>query len=450
MLAAGLVGLLAMGAAPAAAQWRAGVASVSITPNQPLRMAGYAARVEPFKGVARDLYAKALVLEDAAGRRVALVTSDLIGIRADLAQAIVAAIPASARLGPGQVVLSASHTHSGPDLSLDPAPRGNWSAADAAATAAYTRALVETMAALVDRAAGRLEPVRLFTGTGVAHFAMNRREFTENGVVIGVNPRGLADRSVPVLRVDGADGRPRAVLFSYACHNTTLTGGNFQIAGDYAGVAQAEIERELSGALAMFMAGTGADANPYPRGTMELAERHGLDLGREVVRVVAQPKLREVTGPLRTAAAPVALPLQTRSRAELEQLAAGKDGKHRATARQLLDQLDRGAQVLAHYTAPVAVWQFGNDLTFVALPGEVVVDYRAAIEKALGPLNLWVVAYANDYYGYLPSPRVLEEGGYETRGLFSGDGWFSPATSDALVAHVRRLAREAGRPGVTP
>jgi hypothetical protein len=439
--------LLVGTAAPASAQWKAGIASERITPDQPLRMAGYAARVEVFKGVARDLFAKALVLEDEGGRRVALVTTDLIGIRAEIARAVVAKIPAAAGLGPGQVILSASHSHAGPDLRLDPSPRDGWSAADAAATATYTRGLVDTLAVLIDRAARRLEPVRLSTGTGVAHFAMNRREFTESGVVIGVNPRGPVDRGVPVLRVDGADGRPRVVLFSYACHNTTLTGNNFQIAGDYAGYAQAEIERQVAGVQAMFMAGTGADANPYPRGTLELAERHGLELGGEVVRVATQTKLREVKGPLRAVAAPVDLPLQARSRAELERIAAGKDSNHRTTAQQLLNRLGRGESPLTHYTAPVALWQFGEDLTLVALPGEVVVDYRYAIEKAIGPLNLWVVAYTNDYYGYLPSPRVLEEGGYETRGLFSGEGWFSAATSEALIAAVRRLAGEARRPG---
>jgi hypothetical protein len=436
---------LAGGAMQASAQWKAGIAAERITPDQPLRMAGYAARVEVFKGVARDLFAKALVLEDEGGRRVALVTVDLIGIRAEMARAVVAKIPAAAGLGAGQVILSASHSHSGPDLLLDPSPRDGWSAADAAATAAYTRRLVDTLAAMIDRAASRLEPVRLSTGTGVADFAMNRREFTENGVIIGVNPRGPVDRAVPVLRVDGADGRPRVVLFSYACHNTTLTGNNVQIAGDYAGYAQAEIERQVAGVQAMFMAGTGADANPYPRGTLELAERHGLELGGEVVRVAMQAKLREVRGPLRAVAAPVDLPLQARSRAELERIAAGKDGNHRTTAQQLLNRLGRGEPPLTHYTAPVALWQFGEDLTLVALPGEVVVDYRHAIEKAIGPLNLWVVAYTNDYYGYLPSPRVLEEGGYETRGLFSGEGWFSAATSEALIAAVRRLAAEAGR-----
>ena len=72
------------------------------------------------------------------------------------------------------------------------------------------------------QAAERLEPARLSWGSGVVDFVMNRREFTPDGIILGVNPRGLADRSVPVLRVDAADGKPRAVLFGAATHNTTL------------------------------------------------------------------------------------------------------------------------------------------------------------------------------------------------------------------------------------
>jgi neutral ceramidase len=92
------------------------------------------------------------------------------------------------------------------------------------------------------------------------------------------------------------------------------------------------------------------------------------------------------------------------------------------------------------------VWQFGRDLTLVALPGEVVVDYVALIEEALGPLRLWLAAYSHDTFGYVPSARVLREGGYETRGLYHGGiGYFAPAVQDALVGKVRELASAVGR-----
>jgi hypothetical protein len=82
----------------------------------------------------------------------------------------------------------------------------------------------------------------------------------------------------------------------------------------------------------------------------------------------------------------------------------------------------------------------------VGLPGEVVVDYALLLEKALGPNRLWLAAYCNDLFGYLPSARVLSEGGYETRGLYSGGvGLFDPKAQDVVVQTVRELARKVGR-----
>jgi len=97
------------------------------------------------------------------------------------------------------------------------------------------------------------------------------------------------------------------------------------------------------------------------------------------------------------------------------------------------------------YEYPVAVWQFGGDLTLVGLSGEVVVDYVPLIEQAIGPLQLWVAAYCNDVFGYFPSARVLKEGGYECRGLYTTQGFFAPAAQDVLVDKVRELAQRAGR-----
>src|SRR5207245_4788613 len=106
----------------------------------------------------------------------------------------------------------------------------------------------------------------------------------------------------------------------------------------------------------------------------------------------------------------------------------------------------RGEKLPAHYTCPFSVWQSGQDQTLVGLPGEVVVDYVPMLETALGPNQLWIAAYCNDVFGYLPSARVLSEGGYETRGLYTGGaGIFSPKAEEVLVAKVRELAEQAGR-----
>jgi hypothetical protein len=138
------------------------------------------------------------------------------------------------------------------------------------------------------------------------------------------------------------------------------------------------------------------------------------------------------------------LPAPPRER--LKELAGSGAGHERWVAEQMLEVIDRGEKPPASYTCPVAVWQLGDGLTLVALSGEVVVDYVRLIEEAIGRHGLWVTAYANDVFGYLPSRKVIEQGGYETRGLYAGGvGLFAPEAEDRVVESVRGLAAIAGR-----
>ncbi|HXG10083.1 MAG TPA: neutral/alkaline non-lysosomal ceramidase N-terminal domain-containing protein [Gemmataceae bacterium] len=446
--AAGVLAFLVVASALGAAEleWKIGLARVKITPERPIFLAGYAARNKPFEKVESDLYVKALALEDRAGQRGVIVTSDLIGFSAAVAEPICERLREKAGLKREQILLNSSHTHTGPALSLNPSARDSMSAGDAQRTVEYTRQLQDKVVEVVLRALEKMEPARLSRGSGVVHFVMNRREFTPGGVILGNNPRGLADRSVPVLRGDTPEGKPLVVLFGAAAHNTTLTPQHYIICGDYAGFAQSHIEERYPGMQAMFLLGCAGDANPYPRGTLELSREHGASLGKEVCRVL-EGKLEPVRGPLRIAFDRVELPLQPPPpREQLERWAKQGPSYRQPLARQMLAALDKGQKLPDRYTCPVTVWQFGPDLTLVGLPGEVVVDYVILLEKALGPNRLWVAGYCNDVFGYLPSARVLAEGGYETRGLTSGGtGLFAPNAQDVLVEKVRELAQKAGR-----
>jgi neutral ceramidase len=235
------------------------------------------------------------------------------------------------------------------------------------------------------------------------------------------------------------------VVFGAATHNTTLTGDEYRFSGDYAGFAQQYVQQQRPGVQAMFVLGFAGDSNPYPRGTLELARQHGETLGREVLRVL-DSKLTPVGGPLSLQFDFVDLALAAvPGRAALEAMTGRGEPSWRSwTATRMREALDRGEQLPAHYRAPVAVWQFGADLTLVGLSGEVVVDYAALVEQAIGPMQLWLTAYNNDVFGYLPSARVLAEGGYETRGVVhGGPGFFAPAAQDALVAKIKELATKA-------
>ena len=195
----------------------------------------------------------------------------------------------------------------------------------------------------------------------------------------------------------------------------------------------------------MFMSGCGGDANPHPRGSMANAREHGTALGQEVCRILSV-SLRPLQGPLNCVFERVSLPLQQYSRMDLEKMTNGPSWQA-GNAKAMLARMDRGETLETAYECPVAVWQFGSDLALVGLSGEVVVDYVPLIEDAIGPLQLWVAAYCNDVFGYLPSGRVLKQGGYECRGLYTtlfrswhcrpartGRSSFSPGPSASIAA----------------
>jgi neutral ceramidase len=448
VLVLSLFSFFVLGAAPgdavesAEVEWQVGLAQATITPVEPVRLSGYASRKTPSEGVASELFAKAMAIKDANGNRAVIVSTDLIGFPKSLADTLCQRITDKTGLSRSQILINSSHIHTGPSLSLD-ASELDFPAEHAAATERYTNWMLNQIVDMVVTSMGRFEPVRLSQGVGVAEFVMNRREFTDRGVILGFNPRGHVDRSVPVLRIDSPDGTLRAVVFGTACHNTTLGSRDIQVSGDFAGYAQAEVQRQHPGVQAMFMQGCAGDANPHPRGSEAIARLHGKTLGEEVLRVL-DSELDPVGGPLTIAHKDVDLPLQWQlSRPEIEALREGGGGWRSFVVDQMIEAFDRAGHLPKHYSTPIAVWQFGSDLTLVALSGEVVVDYVPLLEDALGPRQLWIAAYCNDVYGYLPSARVLDQGGYETRGLYyGGAGIFSADAQSVLVEHVKRLAKQ--------
>jgi neutral ceramidase len=253
--------------------WSAGVARVEITPDKPVWMAGYAARKTPSEGVAHPIHAKALALSDGSNRTAVLVTADPIGFDRALTEQITDRLKAKYGLLREAVALFSSHTHSGPALrnvelhlresGIDPK--------QAQANLDYRNELEDKIVALVGSALARRGPAALVYGVGRVGFAMNWREKTAHGFQIGVNPDGPTDPSVPVLSVTDDKGTPLAVVFGYACHNTTLTDKMMQLSGDYAGFAQSALEENYPGVTAMFITGCAEDANPHSRGTLDLA-----------------------------------------------------------------------------------------------------------------------------------------------------------------------------------
>jgi hypothetical protein len=240
----------------------------------------------------------------------------------------------------------------------------------------------------------------------------------------------------------------RGIVFGYACHNTTLTDKFYQFSGDYAGYAQAALETAHPGAVALFVMGCGADINPEPRSTLELAERHGQTLAQSVEQVL-QGSLSPVRGPLRTAIDRVMIPFAPPpTRQEFQARLSDKNVFRQRHAERMLARLDRDGKLISQYPYTVQVLQFGNDLTLIALAGEVVVDYALRLKRELGADGLWVAGYSNDVFAYIPSARVLKEGGYEANDsmiYYDLPGPFAPAIEEKIMKKIHELVRRGGR-----
>jgi hypothetical protein len=416
------------GAVPALAQgqWKAGVAKVVITPKEPIWMAGYGSRTKPSEGVLHEIYAKALAIEDATGARSVLVTADILGFSRDMAQAIAGRIEQKYAVPRARLILSASHTHSGPVTGEVLRPAYPLDAKHIAVINKYTAAFIDQVVELAGTSIANLKPATLSFEQGLAGFAVNRRR-------VGARSRpGPVDHDVPVLGVRGSEGKLMAVVFGYACHNTNLSG--YQFSGDYAGIAQAELETMNPGTAALFIAGCGADANPLPRRTVELATAYGQILAA-AVDLVLKGRMNPVSGPLKAAWEYVDLPFQPApAREQLEAQAANGDPPRRRYAEYLLGKLKRDGKLPDRYPYPVQVWQFGRDLTLIPLAGEVVSDYALRFKGQYGWDTTWVAAYSNDVFAYIPSLRVLKEGGYEGGGAMVPYG--QPAPFRAPVEEI--------------
>ena len=380
--------------------WQAGAATVRITPERRLHMAGYSGRKEPAEATEQDLFAKAIAIEDTQGKRVVFVTLDLIGVLEQLRTAVASQVHQRYQVPPQALLMNASHTHCGPAYGRDDAQD-------------YFESLTEALVNLVGEALEQLEPATLTYSFARCSVAMNRRTPTDDGFRNHPNPNGRVDHTVPVLSVRKPDGELRAVVFGYACHNTTM--GFRRWLGDYAGYAQQYFEEDHPGVTALFMMGCGADQNPYPRSELKYAQLHGRSLATavEAALEVNQRTLRHqrrLSGPLRWTLETVDLEFTTPDRPD--------------------------------FLYPVQIIQFGQDLTLIALGNEVVVDYSLRLKSELsrpGGAAIWVAGYSNVYAGYVPSRRVLLEGGYEARSR----PW-KPSLEERIVGKVHELFERLG------
>ena len=420
------------GAQPGSGPWDAvpltslkvGIADADITPKVGTPLGGYSNRPGPSTGVHDPLRAVAVVFDDGKAR-AAIVSFDLVNLRAADGEAIFAAIEQTARIPRARVILNASHTHASHSLGTGSAARAEVAARAAGAVAEAIR---------------RLRPSSLGYGEGTIDFNINRRVIGVDGKAkTGLNPEGIVDRRVKVLRIDQGDAvEPAGIILSAACHPNVLRHQNLQISADFPGIAKTFIERSFAGrTVAMYLQGATGDlrANLPSLDPRDAFGRNGSEadlvwaghgLGGEVVKVATGLRVREKLG-------------QRKRQLTL----ASAAGVVEVTPDPR--KVPSGAKL----SLPIRVLAVG-DFLFVSLPGEPVVEYGLGIERDLAPLGktVFVLGYGAGDVGYIPVEHMIDEGGHEANGPF-GHG-SEKTIRDGVATLVHRLvglprARAASR-----
>ncbi|WP_428304330.1 neutral/alkaline non-lysosomal ceramidase N-terminal domain-containing protein [Lacipirellula sp.] len=381
-----------------------GVAKIDVTPAYPIRLNGFGGRRDESEGVTQRIWAKAIAIGSDEAKPAVLITLDSLGVREAMVDEVARRLKEKAGIDRDRVAVTFSHSHTTPKLTnvCDTIFSSPISSEHQAHIERYTAELTDAMEKVALEALADRKPSTLSWAVGKVSFAVNRR-----------TPGGPVDHDLPILVVKSADdGAVRAIYLSYACHCVTLSDN--KISGDWSGYAQEAVERTHPGIIALVSIGCGSDSNPASGVTgsnTAAAADQGAQICDEVDRLLAGT-LKPVSGELTAALSHIDIPLNpVPVKEELEKLAAA-GGAPGYNAEYQLAKLQRGEELQAALDYPVQTWAFGDSLAMVFLAGEVCADYSLRLKAELDPERIWMHGYSNDFCAYIPSERLLKEGGY--------------------------------------
>jgi hypothetical protein len=400
-----------------------GTAKVNINPETRVMLSGYAGRsgLPEATAVQQNIYAQAAAF--GMGAETALLLSvDCTGVPDDVVDPLSALLSNDLGIAREKIVVSSTHSHSCPHVT------GYLSNLFSPPLSSQRQGRVDQYTALLSE---RLEEV--------ARDALDNRtaghdfSWGNGSVGFGINRRGgtVVDHDLPVMLVRDSLGQPAAIITSYATHAVTLSAGDNLVSGDWPGYAREAIEAMYPGAAAMVMIGAGADSNPTGMGSLSSAQAHGQSIANEVQRLINQQLLTPVSQQITGYHSELELDYAT-------QLTPGDPSSARLAP----------SSSSAMYG--VTSWTFGNDLAMVFMEGEVVADYSLLLKAELGD-KVWVNAYTNDVQGYIPSERILYEGGYEADSstyYYAVPGRFAHGLEDKIVGAVHDHLEEFAHPDV--
>lgn len=390
-----------------------GIANVVITPEPGIWLAGFGSRDRPSEGVYMDLEASAVVFANGAAR-AAILAVDILLLPGEFIDRIRSVAEDELGITRERMLINCSHTHCGPSAGV---VRGAWPLDEE-----YLAHMLDKLCDTLRHAVANLQPAVVDYAVGCCTLGINRRRKDADGKCrqMAPDPKGPADFDVPVLRVLSPVGDVRAVIFSYACHPTTL--GGYEIGPDYPGPAREELRRAIPGCLPVFLQGCGGDVRPrvvnpitraHAAGTLDMVYEFGQELARAVETALCGERRclgDEIDGISRMVELPL---IGTPSEAEIMSAEAGNEFSQRWAAR-VRETVERKGSLASSIPMEIQVLLLG-DLHIVAMAGEMSADIGLELKERLYDLDLCTLGYSNRVCSYFVGRGEYEAGGYEAR-----------------------------------
>ncbi len=403
---------------------KAGFAKIDISPQESMLLAGYGGNERFFETRSQPIFARAVVLKNDVGLAHVIVAVDLCGLSEATIARIENHVLLRYDLPPERLIINCSHNHSAPntldvlELYYEHSPALDQQISD------YTDFVESSIEAGIGQAMAGTFPVRLSFAQGLCGFGVNRRRHLSGQKHLP----GVVDHDVPVLKIERENGHLVGIIFSYACHTTSLCGKDLN--GDYAGWACSELENTYEGCTALFLMGCGGDINPMPRYEMALSKACGTLLAG-AVRHVLDSSMPEIPGPQYAAKEDLHLPIAASPHLHdlKNRMEKSSDKYQRKFLSVQIENRLSGRKAPDTVPFRVRCWNFGAGLTLITLSGEVVADYSLNLKERYGWENTWVIGYCEHLTPYIPSERVLREGGYEGTEAMMEYGYDAPFKS---------------------
>ncbi len=439
---------------------KAGFATAKITPPLGTALSGFGVRdFDPAgaKGVHDDLHARALYLLQ--GNKEALIMGfDLLFFSRQESDRFKSAIGNKIGLPPDRILLNTSHTHTGPKV-------GNWYYTPS--DPLYLQELEEQSVAAALAAKRSVCDVSLWAGETRTGVPLSRRKPLADGTVaFAPNPAGPVDDFLPFMLLKSSNGSPVCLLFSVACHPSTVKGDElaYAISADFPGAAGSEIDRNLGKTAALFLQGAGGDAkasvigrnfDAWRGGTWEDVAAAGKMIASEI-QAACSAGLRKVKPRLETALVETYLPLATvPARDELMAILESPESKaegapihlrvRRMWAEEQLALLDRGYGLRTEVPVLVQGIQLGHGLRIIGVEGELVAELGLLIRDFYENGITFVLGYSNGAQMYIPTSKMIAQGGYEVESYweYRQPAPLAPGLESAIQEALLKL-RKAG------